>query len=205
MAQPKEINNAGGEESPAADVLIGEEESLSMVEKDELPVYYVNENKLEDTFTLENIKRFVAGDLTWAQLQGMTMEEAYAIAEQAFTLFSEGKQTDAKTIVEALVLANPKDGYLRGLLASFYQRMDLVDEAIEEYQVAIELNPSNLKAQVNLGELLLKAGRFEDAMKHLQAAVSLDANGNDPATIRAKALARATAAVMEQLLKSKKK
>ena len=57
------------------------EEILDLARNGELLLHEVREHELPDTFTKENFEKFILGDITWAQLEGMTMEEAYAIAD----------------------------------------------------------------------------------------------------------------------------
>ena len=52
-------------------------------------------------------------------------------------------------------------------------------------------------------ELLLQHGEFEYAMEDLKEAIQLDPESEDPAGIRARALAAATAGLIEQVLKEK--
>jgi hypothetical protein len=56
---------------------------------------------------------------------------------------------------------------------------------------------------VNRGELLLQHGEFEYAMEDLKAAIDLDPDGKNPASLRARALAAATAAAIKELIERK--
>ena len=38
-------------------------------------------------FTQDNLVKFVVGEITWAELTGLTMQEAYSFAEIAYNLF----------------------------------------------------------------------------------------------------------------------
>jgi tetratricopeptide (TPR) repeat protein len=152
-------------------------------------------------FTAENFRKFVMGEITWAELTGLTMQEAYAFAEVAYNLFEQGKYDQAKTIVEGLVISNPYDGYFHGLLGAIYGRKGMHEEASEEYSIAIELDPTNISALVNRAEIFLQHGEIEMALKDLKSAVDLDPKGEKPFGVRARALAAATAAVLEEALK----
>jgi tetratricopeptide (TPR) repeat protein len=176
---------------------------LKMVEDGEVEVEDIEDR--DTPFTQDNFKKFVLGEMTWSQLQGMTMEEAYAFAEMAFTLFEQGKYDDAQTIFEGLVISNPYDAYFHAMLGAIYARKDMQEEAAEEYSIAIELDPENISAYVNRAEILLQHGEFEIAMEDLRAAIKLDPEGEDPAGLRARALAGATAAIIEEILVEKEK
>lgn len=167
-------------------------EELSAVMKDaELPA----------SFTEDNLVKFVVGEITWAELTGLTMQEAYSFAEIAYNLFEQGKYDQAQTIVEGLVISNPYDGYFHGLLGAIYGRKGMHEEATEEYTIAIDLDPTNLSAFVNRAEISLQHGDIEKALKDLKKAIELDPKGEKPFGVRARALAAATASILEEALK----
>jgi tetratricopeptide (TPR) repeat protein len=153
------------------------------------------------SFTEENLVKFVVGEITWAELTGLTMQEAYSFAEVAYNLFEQGKYDQAQTIVEGLVISNPYDGYFHGLLGAIYGRKGMHEEAQEEYTIAIDLDPTNLSAHVNRAEIFLQHGEIEKALKDLKKAIELDPKGEKPFGVRARALAAATASVLEEALK----
>ncbi len=154
-------------------------------------------------FTDENLMKFVLGEITWAELTGLTMQDAYSFAEIAYKLFEQGKYDQAQTIVEGLVISNPYDGYFHSLLGSIYGRKGMHEEAQEEYSIAIELNPQDLASHVNRAEILLQHGEIEKALMDLKSAIDLDPKGEQPFGIRARALAHATASVLEEAMREK--
>ena len=153
--------------------------------------------------TEENFKKFLFGKITWAQLEGMTMEQAYAIAEFGYTMYQQGRYKDARTLFEGLVIGNPYDPYFHAMLGAIYTKLDLHEEAAQEFSIAIELDPEDINSYVNRGELLLQHGEFEYAMEDLKAAIDLDPEGKNPASLRARALAAATAAAIKELIEKK--
>jgi tetratricopeptide (TPR) repeat protein len=161
----------------------------------------VDDGEILSTWTPESFKKFVLGEITWAELTGLTMQEAYAFAEIAYNLFEQGKYDQAQTIVEGLVISNPYDGYFHGLLGAIYGRKGMHEEAAEEYSIAIELDPTNLSAFVNRAEILLQHGEIELALKDLKSAIDLDPKGEKPFGVRARALAAATASILEEAMK----
>lgn len=153
------------------------------------------------SFTQDNLVKFVVGEITWAELTGLTMQEAYSFAEIAYNLFEQGKYDQAQTIVEGLVISNPYDGYFHGLLGAIYGRKGMHEEAGEEYTIAIDLDPTNISAFVNRAEIALQHGEIEKALKDLKKAIELDPKGEKPFGVRARALAAATASILEEALK----
>jgi tetratricopeptide (TPR) repeat protein len=176
---------------------------IKAVEKGEIEIEYVDPPNPIDNFTPENFKKFLFGKITWAQLEGMTMEQAYAIAEFGYTMDQQGRYKDARTLFEGLVIGNPYDPYFHSMLGAIYTKLDMHEEAAQEFSIAIELDPEDINAYVNRGELLLQHGEFEYAMEDLKTAIDLDPEGNNPASLRARALAAATAAVIKELIEKK--
>ncbi len=155
------------------------------------------------TMTVENLQKFVAGDITWAKLQGLSMQQVYSIADFGYNLFEQGKYEDARKIFQGLVMMNPFDGYFHCVLGSIYARENKDEEAILEYTFAVNSEPPMVEAFVNRAEVLLRNGQLEYAMADLKKATELDPDNENPATLRARALARATAAVLSEMLPKK--
>lgn len=176
------------------------EDVMKAVERGDIEIEYVDPPNPIDNFTPENFKKFLFGKITWAQLEGMTMEQAYSIAEFGYTMYQQGRYKDARTLFEGLVIGNPYDPYVHAMLGAIYTKLDLHEEAAQEFSIAIELDPEDINSYVNRGELLLQHGEFEAAMEDLKAAIELDPKGENPASLRARALAAATAAVIKELI-----
>jgi len=153
----------------------------------------------EELFTLERFEKFLLGEMTWAELNGMTMDEAYNIAEYGYSLYQEGRYHDARDLFEALVFSNPYDAYFHSMLGAVYQQLDMKEEAAEEYTTAVELDGEQIHAYVNRGELLLQNGEFDRALSDLRRAIELDPDGKEEAGMRARALALATANALEEV------
>lgn len=153
----------------------------------------------DDLFDLNRLEKFIMGEITWAQLQGMTIDEAYNIAEYGYSLFQEGRYHDSRVVFEGLVVCNPYDAYFHTMLGAVYQQLDMKEEAGEEYTTAIELDEEHLHAYVNRGELLLQSGEFKRALADLKRAIELDPEGKNEAGTRARALTAATLRALEEL------
>ncbi len=160
-------------------------------------------NGKTETVTPDNIAKFIRGEMTWAQVQGISMEQTYSLAEMGYQLFLQGKNSEAKKIFQGLIVLNPYDAYFHSVLGSILARSGEFDKAIQEYSIAINLEPKDPQVLVNRAELILKKGQFEDALADLKLAIGLDPKGSNPAVIRAKALAAATLSLIEEILKSK--
>ncbi|MBJ80586.1 MAG: hypothetical protein CMH60_04640 [Myxococcales bacterium] len=177
------------------------EDVAEALDKGEIEPPRFVEPTLEESFTSENLEKFIMGEITWAQLQGMTVDEAYNIAEYGYSLYQEARYHDSRAIFEGLIICNPYDDYFHSMLGAVYQQLDMKEEAAQEYTTAIDLDDESLHAYVNRGELLLQNGEFDRALDDLKRAIELDPDNQDPASVRAQALAMATANAIKELQK----
>jgi len=161
------------------------------------------EANLLDTFSPDRVEKFVMGELTLGQLYGITIEEAYSMAEIGYTMMEQGRLKDAQTIFQGLVLSNPYDGYFHAVLGTIYQKLGMIDGAIEEYTLSLGLDPANVEAYVNRGELMIQKGNFIQAAEDFKTAIGLDPDAENPSANRARALAAIVAAALSQAIEKK--
>lgn len=159
---------------------------------------------LLETFSPDRVEKFIMGELTLGQLYGISIEEAYSVAELGYTFMEQGRLNEAQTVFQGLVISNPYDAYFHTVLGSIYQKQENVDGAVEEYSIAIGLDPANMEAFVNRGELLIRKGNFQQAAADFKNALDLDPDGHSPSANRARALASVTAAALSSALSSAK-
>ncbi len=149
----------------------------------------------------EAIKGFLTGDLTLAQLEGLTAEDLYAMADVGYDLLEEGRVDDARKVFEGLNVYNPFDPYFHSVLGSIYQKLAMPDEALRHYESAVELYPEDIHSWTNAGELMLELSAkyadenedvsqklFHEALCALERAVELDPACESAAALRARAL-----------------
>lgn len=157
------------------------------------------------TLTEANVRKFVQGELTFAQLEGVSMEQAYAIAELSYRMFQQGKYDEALKIVDGLIILNPYDNYFHALKGSILARQGNMDEALRELNIACEMDPKDPQTFVNRADIYLTQGRFEEALLDLKEAISLDPEGHNPAVLRARAMAGATLGLIQEALEQRQK
>ena len=153
------------------------------------------------TGTVEKLKAFARGEATWAEVEGMTFEEAKAIAQVGCELAAAGRYEEARVLFEGLVAGNPKDSASRAALGTVYQKLGRLQDAITEYSAALERDPRNPVALVNRGELYLRQG-LRQGFTDVANAVEADPHGATVAGRRAKALVKAITLVAVEKLKS---
>ncbi|MEL6544757.1 MAG: tetratricopeptide repeat protein [Myxococcota bacterium] len=122
-------------------------------------------------FPQEPIDRFLAGEISFDDLQGMSVYDAYAVAEAGHRLYQRGRTRDAQTLFEGLAMANPYDAYFQSMLGAVFHAGGDDTSALSHYDRALELNPEGLYARVNRAQLHLKRGSPEDALNDLEDAI----------------------------------
>jgi Flp pilus assembly protein TadD len=152
------------------------------------------------TETVSKLKAFARGELTWAEVEGMTFEEAKAIAQVGCELAAAGRYEEARILFEGLVEGNPKDAASRAALGTVYQKLGRLQDAIAEYSGALERDPHNPVALVNRGELYLRQGERQ-GFTDVANAVEADPHGNTVAGRRARALVKAITLVAVEKMK----
>lgn len=142
------------------------------------------------TETKSKLKSFARGEITWAELEGMTFAEAKAIAQVGCDLAGAGRLEEARVLFEGLVEGNPKDSAACAALGTVYQKLGRLEQAVESYTQALEQDDQNPVALANRGELRLKRGERE-GFTDLARAVEVDPMGETCAGRRAREMMKA--------------
>jgi Flp pilus assembly protein TadD len=140
--------------------------------------------------TATKLRAYLRGELTWAEVEGMTLEEARAIGQVGCELAAAGRLQEARVIFEGLVEGNPKDAAVRAALGTVYQKLGREEDARAEYEAALSYDAQNPVALGNRGELRLRAGDRE-GFADLARAVEADPGLQSAAGRRAMAIIRA--------------
>lgn len=150
----------------------------------------VADGEATQTDTILRFRSFLQGNMTWAQVEGMSWQEAKAIAQVGCDLAAAGRMEEARIIFEGLVEGNPKDSAMHSALGTVYQKLGRIEDAMLSYNTAVELEPKNPVALGNRGELRLKSGDRK-GFGDLALAVEADPHGETNAGRRSKALVKA--------------
>ena len=149
-----------------------------------------NELQFSPSFK-SRVNRWARGEITWAQVEGLSAEKAKEFQKTACDLARRGQLKKAKVILEGLVALNPKDHVSRAALGTVLQKLGQVDEARAAYDTAIATSDKDVVAFANRGELRIKAGDVAGGLGDLKRAVESDPKLNSASARRAKALATA--------------
>lgn len=139
----------------------------------------------------EELRAFLAGNLTLGDLEGIAKEEQYKIAEIGFGCLNNGKLDEAEKIFGGLLALDPFDAYFNTALGSIAHRRGRSEEAEQRYTRALEINPYAATALAHRGEIRIMSGRLGEGVQDLVRALQVDEAGAEPATHRARATLRA--------------
>jgi|GEM_PF-1194695 len=148
---------------------------------------YVDEG-LEDMINDDHMERFILGDITASDLIDFSRDDLYMIAGRGYDQLQEGKLDAALLVFEGLVYLDPYDAYFHALVGSVRHKQDDLEGALTCYNQALTLQPWNVNALANRGELLFNQGKLVEALHDFQGVLELDPEDENPGTIRVKTL-----------------
>ena len=135
-------------------------------------------------------KEVLEGKAPLNAVVGLSETQIKAFAALGFTLYQQGKMHEAENIFRGLIALDDHIYYGHsglGAIALAQEPPDL-ETAHRSLSKAASLNPSDPTTLANLGETLLRQGKFEEAAKTLEKSFKLDPNGKDPGANRARAI-----------------
>ncbi len=151
--------------------------------------------------TRELTEQFLKGEITGAELQGISAELLFEITEQAYLLFQRAKLHEAAIILTGLTLLDEKNAYYHTLLGAIFQKAGKLTEALAEYTLALEIDPNDVTSCVNRGEIYYQCGVEDAALKDFEKAIALDPSEKDLWANRARVLKKLLVKEMEEAKK----
>ena len=100
--------------------------------------------------------------------------------------YKQGHMLLAENYLRRSIRVNPAKGHYVDL-GALYTRMERYEEAEEVLAAAVQMNPADANAQMELGNLYLQSGRTKEAVRKFRLAMALDSN--NPEAARALAIA----------------
>jgi tetratricopeptide (TPR) repeat protein len=135
-------------------------------------------------------------------LFGLSKHEIDAIEVLGFELYQQGRTHEAQAIFEGLIAVNDQryQGYAgKGAMAL---AEGMLEEAAGWLNQALDRNAADPTVHANLGETLLRLGRFDEAAAEFEKVMALDPEQKDPGANRARAILAGMQAMIEGLKKS---
>jgi tetratricopeptide (TPR) repeat protein len=152
-------------------------------------------------YSPDRVEKWVKGEMSLQELQGITGPEMLGMAMVGFQFYEQGKFDEAGTIFVGLNALDPKESYYVTALGAVHLAQDHLDAALTCFNLAIQLNAKEVASYVNRGEVYLRQGKILEAAQDFRRAVELDPKGADPLTHRARVLAAAALEMIEQAQK----
>ncbi len=122
----------------------------------------------------EGFKKFVTGEITWAELTSIPKSVLKAIAEIAYYKMTKGDYAVSEVLFKGLSVIDHANWYYRAALGAIYQKQKQHAEALEEYSNAIVLSDTEVSTFVNRAECHLALGDKPSAIADLKQALVLD-------------------------------
>ena len=129
-----------------------------------------------------------AGHTSYSQMFGLAKQEVEAIAALGFQLYEQGKMSDAECIFNGLIALDSKLYYGYAGLGAMTLADEKLEESVRWLTRAAELNSNDPTVHANLGEALLRQGRFKEASEQFQIAMKQDPKAKDPGANRARSI-----------------
>lgn len=152
--------------------------------------YLLTISKEEKKENLENFYKFIAGEMTWAEVQKMPKFMLRELAKIAYLKFKTKDYEKAETLFKGLAVIDHTNWYYRAALGAVFQKQFLFEQAIDEYTVALELHDNEVTSLVNRGECYLMIKDFDSALQDFARVFRLKLAENNPWFKRTKLLSQ---------------
>lgn len=143
------------------------------------------------------IGAYLGGQVTLREAVGIDDDGVYALRSLGHGYLENGRYDDARVVLEGLSEIDDGHAWTHAALGAVYQSLDLTGDALAAYDRALAIDPDDVAARVNRGELRLAHGAPDEGIDDLAHAVERDPAAVDPQANRARALLLATREVLE--------
>jgi Flp pilus assembly protein TadD len=109
-----------------------------------------------------------------ARLTLADQRSATASLERATSAFNQGKIEEAEKQVEVAARTGSKKPEIPNLRGAIYTQQKRYDEAAEQFNQALALDPKFYPAKLNLAEVKLLEGKYAEAIQEYQALKEVD-------------------------------
>lgn len=130
------------------------------------------------------------GRVSLKQIVGLQDAELFAIANQGYYLFLQGKSEPARILFEGLVAIDPRNAYYYRALGAIYWRLKEPQKAVRQFTYAIRVAPREITSYINRAEVYVAQSQFKLARADLNFALSNAASHEAPLAKKAQAMLR---------------
>lgn len=121
----------------------------------------------------ELFKKYVSGEMSWAEIKQMPHRMLKEIARYGYQKFQLRQFDKAEIIFKGLAILDHLNWYYRAALGAIWQKQGLYEQAIDEYTMALKLKENEVTALANRGECQLRLGNNDDALKDFAQVLQL--------------------------------
>lgn len=137
--------------------------------------------------SLEQYRKYIAGEMTWGEIRGITKRMQRELARYAHLKFKMKDFKEAEKMYKGLAIIDHTNWYYRAALGAVYQKQRKYDDAIDEYDISIALKDDEMSNYVNRGECLMMIKDFSGARKDFDTVTTRDLPKNNSWMVRAMA------------------
>lgn len=121
----------------------------------------------------ELFKKYVSGEMSWAEIKQMPRRMLKEIARYGYQKFQLRQFDKAEIIFKGLAILDHLNWYYRAALGAIWQKQGLYEPAIDEYTMALKLKENEVTALANRGECQLRLGNNAAALKDFAQVLQL--------------------------------
>lgn len=140
---------------------------------------------------IETVQKFLSGEITWAEVRHVPRALLKQIARVAYFKYKEGDLNLAEILFKGLAIVDHHNWYYRAALGTIFQKQQQFDQAIEEYNLVLQIEPNEVTSLVNRGICYAKLKDFDAALEDLSAVSQLDLDMNHPWVKKARMISHA--------------
>lgn len=126
---------------------------------------------------IELLHAFLEDKVSLAELQGISKEKLFLLAEAGYVKFKHGRIDEAERIYQALITLDHMNSYYHSVMGAIHQKQGRPVEAILEYTRAVQLDKTDISCFVNRGEIYLRHRNYRKAAEDFRQAIILDSTG----------------------------
>jgi tetratricopeptide (TPR) repeat protein len=139
----------------------------------------------------DQIDKVLKGETSMASALGLPASAVEVLAIVAAQCYEQGRYEDARCIFKGVALLDPAGYYGHAGLGAIELMQENYDAALEHLNQAYRLNSKDPAVCGNLGEVYLRKGQLQEAIRCLKEADALDPGHVNPYANRARGILRA--------------
>lgn len=133
----------------------------------------------------QKIEDFLQGKIGWSDVFHFTPRQIDQMVELGYNQFKMGRYQEAERFFKVLSILDFDNFYYHLMLGQIYQKQNRDGEAIVEFTQSLESFPNDTASLASRGEIFMKHGWTDDAIRDFEKVLQVKAEGEDPFVERA--------------------